>query len=322
MGNRSGSTGRSLGTVMARPWSALAGCLLAAACAGCSTFERSLVFFTDTTVGLNISPGNGTTAPKALLAYHRTEGVLNPVYDSKGIEGTFTDNGTATTATGVKKYRDDAYSVLAKYEGSSSGGDASNSNAQWFATGRAAELLAESPLSMAAVAGLARVETVTNASSPAPAAIADHASLLVQVYAALESAPTDDSRAKDLLQALDALDSAALTPSIDRFIRTTTPPAYSKDIPRLPSRHGFTRLLAFWSRAANSEETLSAMAKETVDPVALHSAPTPSISQSDIAAQLATTSAQRQAVESVLRANNALLLQAATYAIQLRNRIP
>jgi hypothetical protein len=107
---------------------------------GCSTLDRSLVFTTHTTTGLEISAQGASSTPLGLvIGQKRFEGVMNPVYDEKGIDST------------GNKYRREAYSVIAKFEGSikanarakaTDNADASAAGSvatsQYFATGQAA----------------------------------------------------------------------------------------------------------------------------------------------------------------------------------------
>ncbi len=129
---------------------------------GCenSLLDRSLVFSTHTTLGLevSISPAETSAPARILMGYKRSEGVLNPVYHSDGAEP------AEAGETGPKRYREKAYSVLAKIATDVSGkagvGDRGSTEAamalsQWFATGRAAELLAEQPGTPSALSGSA-----------------------------------------------------------------------------------------------------------------------------------------------------------------------
>lgn len=110
--------------------------------AGCgSLLDRSLIFATHTTIGVEVSASPAETgSPIALIiGYKRFEGVINPVYDEGGIVTCY----DPTSGTPVSKYRDYAYSVIAKLEGKIvAGANPSNavvSGAQWFATGKAAD---------------------------------------------------------------------------------------------------------------------------------------------------------------------------------------
>jgi hypothetical protein len=169
---------------------------------GCkdTLLDRSLIFSTHTTLGMEISvqPVDAATTPMSLVVgYKRTEGVLNPVYHSEGIETpdqeritssaseaaaakppTDTNQPRAEAApspdarvttvqtrelTGRRpRYHDDAYSVLAKFQGDTSGkiqqsAEAGMSVAQWFATGPAADTLAGQPGIAGAISGSSKI---------------------------------------------------------------------------------------------------------------------------------------------------------------------
>jgi len=137
---------------------------------GCknSLGDRSLVFFTGTTVGLEVAvnPSDPTGPGKIIIGYKRGEGVLNPVYHSDGVEVTAAAGALPAT---TKRYRDQAYSVIAKFSGESSASAASTADgrlsvAQWFATGDAADVLARQPGIAGAVTGSAEIaKEATNA---------------------------------------------------------------------------------------------------------------------------------------------------------------
>lgn len=122
---------------------------------GCGSLDRSMLFFTHTTVGIEVSAGDPTSgAPiKAVVGYKRAEGVINPVYDKAGIDGT----------AGEGKYRKEAYSVLARIQGQGWGNPTANETegnigakiegSQWFATGEAAKILARQPGIAGAISG-------------------------------------------------------------------------------------------------------------------------------------------------------------------------
>lgn len=163
---------------------------------GCSNIDRSLIFFTNTTTGLEVSASGTTADPvRIILGYKRQEGVINPVYDAAGIETVSYDvNGYPQHQT--DKYRDEAYSVIAKYQGGSTGsaGDvsAAATNAQWFATGEAAVILAGQPGIAGAVTGSSDVAKAAAEQAKALAVSGD----LKKVYFAALSG---------MLDALDSL---------------------------------------------------------------------------------------------------------------------
>jgi hypothetical protein len=124
---------------------------------GCQNLDRSLIFFTNTTTGLEISSSGTSSDPvKIVMGYKRQEGVINPVFDN-------TEGGTGGPNQDAR-FRGEAYSVIAKYQG---GADANagnvkggSTNGQWFATGEAAKTLAAQPGIAAAVTGSAAVGEV------------------------------------------------------------------------------------------------------------------------------------------------------------------
>ena len=64
------------------------GAMLAPGCEN-SLLDRSLIFTTNTTLGVEvaISPADSTSPVKLIIGYKRFEGVLNPVYHSHGVVG-------------------------------------------------------------------------------------------------------------------------------------------------------------------------------------------------------------------------------------------
>ena len=177
------------------PLAALAVCCLTGGCEN-TLLDRSLVFFTNTTMGVevSVSPSDATAPVKLIIGYKRAEGVLNPVYHSQGVKApattdesealaggsSYTDKETSKSGSNsyskkwsksvpiaggpktVKRYRTEAYSVIAKIAGEVSGnaGDSAEgklSVAQWFATGEAAKILAKQPGIAGAVTGSSEI---------------------------------------------------------------------------------------------------------------------------------------------------------------------
>lgn len=174
---------------------AIAVCCLMAGCEN-SLLDRSLVFFTNTTIGVevSVSPSDATAPVKLIIGYKRAEGVLNPVYHSQGVEApvttdesealtggsSYTDNEASKSGSSsyskkwsksvpiaggpktIQRYRAEAYSVIAKIAGEVQGkaggsADGKLSVAQWFATGEAAKILARQPGIAGAVTGSSEV---------------------------------------------------------------------------------------------------------------------------------------------------------------------
>lgn len=126
---------------------------------GCGTTSKNLIFFTNTSIGVDVGsdPTSGTPV-KAVIGYKRQEGVLNPVYDESERVQDRDDQGKLISTTSKGKLRDQAYSVIAKYQGSAeASANVDMSSAQWFATGLAAEKLADAPGIAGAVTGSAKV---------------------------------------------------------------------------------------------------------------------------------------------------------------------
>ena len=148
--------------------------------AGCtnSLVDRSLIFSTHTTAGveISVSPSETQSPVSLILGYKRFEGVINPVYHN--LEG---DSAAKSPAgrTVSDYYRPNAYSVMAKLSGAvtsnasvtstpKSGAPtigAGISGGQWFATGLAAEILAKQPGIAAAVSGTPVMSIQQNISS-------------------------------------------------------------------------------------------------------------------------------------------------------------
>ncbi|WP_068717162.1 hypothetical protein [Vibrio tritonius] len=131
--------------------------LLSAVLTSCASNDH-LVFFTNTTIGLEVGsePSSGNPA-KFVLGYKRQEGVIDPLipdYEFHSYNGSETiaepRNGNTNvilTPAGVASPKGsitNAHSVLAKMNFGATGGGTGASAAQWFATGRAAELIAQS----------------------------------------------------------------------------------------------------------------------------------------------------------------------------------
>jgi len=131
--------------------------LVIAAVSGCAS-NHHLVFFTNSTIGLEVGsePNTGTPA-KFVLGYKRQEGVIDPLipdYEfhtstsaSSIVEPISGETNIVLTPAGVavpKGSVTSPHSVLAKMNFGATGGGTGASSAQWFATGRAAELVAQS----------------------------------------------------------------------------------------------------------------------------------------------------------------------------------
>lgn len=154
-------------------------CSLLTSCAS----NHHLVFFTNTTIGVEIGsePANGSPA-KFIIGYKRQEGVIDPLVPdynfvvnsgvNKAPNGTLdnlekpqngdtniilTPQGTAIPEGASNR----AHSVLAKMNFGATGGGNGASAAQFFATGRAADYLAQSNNIAGALAGESSINSTT-----------------------------------------------------------------------------------------------------------------------------------------------------------------
>jgi hypothetical protein len=118
--------------------------LLAVLLSGC-TGSGHLVFFTNTSFGMEVSGDTATQTPRIVMGYKRQEGVLMPVYDERKRSEEKVENGNTIVKT-EGQLCDEAFSVIAKYVGGgTAGGQSRMSNSQWFATGPAAINLSKAP---------------------------------------------------------------------------------------------------------------------------------------------------------------------------------
>lgn len=136
----------------------LAPIVLLAGFASCAS-SKHLIFFTNTTIGLEVSAEPNTTTPaKFVLGYKRQEGVIDPIMDpecsAKQVKGA--EDGTTTTVE-CGNLMTEAHSVLAKMNFGASSGGTDATATQWFATGQAAIKIAEAPGIAGAVTGSAAI---------------------------------------------------------------------------------------------------------------------------------------------------------------------
>lgn len=138
---------------------------VAAMMAGCENLNRSLVFSTGTTIGVEIGVKPQSEASiNLLIGYKRAEVLFDPVMEDVPVaipaaanEGEGDGNGDDGGAAGIiapgtmYKIKENPHSILAKLLGDVKGSAKTGSEAgagitvsQWFASGRAAEILAAS----------------------------------------------------------------------------------------------------------------------------------------------------------------------------------
>ncbi len=197
---------------------------------GCqnSLLDRSLIFSTNTSVGLDISvsPVESGEPVRLVLGYKRFEGVINPVfYDHRaaprGGQGGSTMQTVDTCDPNAQDYyRGEAYSVIAKFAGGGRGAvanqaDGSISGAQWFATGRAADWLAVQPGIAGAVSGsseVAEAAALQRAMTVQPTETV-HAIAVTTAYEILQNEPfKSDAEAQAVLARMNGAADQLLTP--------------------------------------------------------------------------------------------------------------
>lgn len=184
---------------------------LVVAFTSCATSER-LLFITNTSVGLDVSVDAATQSPRVLFGYKRTEGVIFPVYNATRTHTVDRLDNAPRTTTKDGSLVAEAFSVIAKYSGGAQSGKTEVSNAQWFATGRAAKTLAEQPGIAGAVTGspaIAQASIAGFGKRLGTKTRSDAVWVLAEVYSFLESlAASGTSGAEQHKAALDALDIA------------------------------------------------------------------------------------------------------------------
>ena len=260
------------------------GCTLA----GCknSLIDRSLIFATHTTAGIEISvnPTEAAAGPVTLvMGYRRFEGVMNPVfYNHDAATSGSAPEGTSVASLGVLDdapvsrlrshrevedyYLPEAYSVLATFDGNakaSAGNQAEASGAimQVFATGAAAKIAAANPDAIRALSG---APTKDGTKELSPAARRSVLLAFSSLYTHLaNSTDADDLRMKAIL------DSSAV-PS--RTTQASTP-RYQIDVGNALSTMPWTwpvrdwsQVVQVWQETAESVRALSqALTDSTVD---------------------------------------------------------
>lgn len=207
--------------------------------AGCHNAQRSMVFFTGTTLGVEVSfEPNSTTPAKFIVGYKRAEGLMDPVMEDACREG----HGYTITKS--------PHSVLAKIAGevnsNASGAGPAVEGAQWFASGTAAEILAANPLTAATLVDTPMASAkIADAASGLSLRAVDAESLpltkatLSHAFSKLKSASVDAAKpastraaANQLLVKLNGVEAIAGVP---QSISEYTFDSSAKSIGRLPS---------------------------------------------------------------------------------------
>jgi len=252
---------------------------------GCkdSLLDRSLIFSTHTTLGVEVSasPAESGEPVKLIIGYKRSEGVINPVYHSDGIETADEEQSTArnepndVVKTIISKgrrprYRDQAYSVIAKFRGdagTSATGAAEGkvSVAQWFATGEAAMTLASQPGIAGAVTGSSEVAREATRQAELGQSLSRNErtavfAFLSDVHSMLDKREqSGDRRAGELVADLDKVgEQIDIVLDFTNYRLSDNNTMTSKDMDVLPGPPtGFQRVLSYQAALNQSKKALS-----------------------------------------------------------------
>lgn len=209
-------------------------CILISGCAS----NHHLVFFTNSTIGIEIGsePNSGTPA-KFIIGYKRQEGVIDPLIPNYEFESASTrdssiqkpvsgDTNIVVTPDGTaipKGTETKPHSVLAKMNFGATGGGSGASAAQWFATGKAAEIIAQAPGIAGAVSGDPENNKAQKLDfDPSDDNTANFA-YLVKVYDLLEDFSKTDNAPSDavtLVATLNGLDQGEFKKAFKQFMWT------------------------------------------------------------------------------------------------------
>lgn len=196
---------------------------------GCASNEH-LLFFTNSSIGVDISVEQSQTPVKFIVGYKRQEGVLDPIGQGYAYQqGTFKNMSTIAVKDVVvtrdgyfykKGIKDEPHSVIAKMNfGATGGGSVGTNAAQWFATGKAAEELARNPATPAAMSGDAQMITRTLDSSKYKSGNTYPILKLtfIEFEKYLENDGKDDKDAQQIKSDLDSLDTGEFRKVFSKF---------------------------------------------------------------------------------------------------------
>lgn len=181
---------------------------LVAACylvCGCQGSSGNLYFLSSQSLGLNVAasePTNGG-APGLSIGYESVKGTVNPVKDDSG------------------NMRSRAYSILGVTDARAGAGDRAKVGvSEWFAAGRAAEILAENPSTPAALTGNWAL-TKEGLASASGIEIANTFSALMSAEEWLSGLPSPSVRQVSILAELNQLESLAKAVAFKEYDPTT-----------------------------------------------------------------------------------------------------
>ncbi|MCB1644618.1 MAG: hypothetical protein KDI36_04155 [Pseudomonadales bacterium] len=197
---------------------------------GCASNEH-LVFFTDTSIGIEIGsePNSGVPA-KFVVGYKRKEGVIDPLLPDYEQVSSTANAGVSTPVSGdggvilvpngtlaPKGSSVKPHSVLAKlnFGADASGTDATT--AQWFATGKAAELIAKNPSVGGALTGDAEINKASAINTSASKSEVRTFAYLTMTYQFLAEMTKTSAEAQQIKSEIDALDTEEFRQSFAKY---------------------------------------------------------------------------------------------------------
>lgn len=213
---------------------------------GCASNEH-LLFFTNSSIGVDISVEQSQNPVKFIVGYKRQEGVLDPI--GKGmafVRYTSAKEPSAdiypivATKAGYfysQGVRDEPHSVIAKMNfGATGGGSVGTNAAQWFATGKAAEELAKNPATPAAMAGDAQMLTAQGLNTVIGKQVRAN-TIYKYAYKQLEDFTTDEGKndlgALKIKQTVDDLYDGEFLKSIKSYVVDSTNKFSEDDYPNV-----------------------------------------------------------------------------------------
>lgn len=178
---------------------------------GCQNVQRSMVFVTGTQVGVGVSLKPSSDAPiDLLIGYKRAEVLFDPILYDESVPGA---DGKPTLSQRLA-IKDQPHSVIAKLLGQTSASGTTGTGqeakagvsvAQWFASGKAAEILAASGAAAALTDNPDVSKAVNQAVLRADLPGEFVGAVAIAAYDALcKLADGGDSKAKDLRDRMDA----------------------------------------------------------------------------------------------------------------------
>ena len=259
----------------------LIACAIIAMVCGCANLERSLVFSTGTTIGLEVAVSPNSEAPvDIVIGYKRAEVLFDPIMNDTKDNGDKKKRATYEIMT-------NPHSVIAKLQGQvntkgsagmGSEADAGLTVAQWFASGKAAEILAEKGGAAAltdnpAVSkAIANAATMTSTTGKIPGIVFSLTNQLFQAISDLRmnaSSAEIKSEAGRLYNSLNDSALVAKVPAIfTRYVPDIAAPpnvTFRKKEDSLVGATGFQRVIDFRAGLSSSVDHLCKLREAIID---------------------------------------------------------